>query len=414
MAKYLDSNGLSHLIGKIKTAIAGLVPNTRTVNGKALSADITLTASDVSALPSSTAIPAPGTGSSYPAMDGTRALGSNAGYARVDHVHPSDTSRVPTSRTVNGKALSADITLSASDIADLKIFTGVQITYGSSSTSVFADSENDSLGLIAGTGIKLEANSTTDSITISDISNKFSKVKVGDSTIYSDAVDDTLELVAGSNVTLTPDTTNDKVTIAGTDTKNTAGSTDSSSKLYLIGATSQAANPQTYSQDTAYIGTDGHLYSNSKQVVNLSDSQALTNKTYNGYTLGAACAKAVDSSISSGSSSTNLPTSEAVASFVAGQIAGASTFQGTLVQTDSGSSATKWTQSELEAASYKKGWYWVVEAAGTYAGNVMEVGDMLFCVSSKSSAYAAADFTAIQNNIETLTTTEIDTIWAAA
>lgn len=50
------------------------------------------------------------------------------------------------------------------------------------------------------------------------------------------------------------------------DTKNTAGSTDSSSKLFLIGATSQAANPQTYSQDTAYVGTDGCLYSNSTKV----------------------------------------------------------------------------------------------------------------------------------------------------
>ena len=43
-------------------AEVGAVPTTRTVNGKALSADITLSASDVSALPSSTVIPAaPGT-----------------------------------------------------------------------------------------------------------------------------------------------------------------------------------------------------------------------------------------------------------------------------------------------------------------------------------------------------------------
>ena len=48
------------------------------------------------------------------------------------------------------------------------------------------------------------------------------------------------------------------------------------------------------------MGTDGHLYSNSKQVVNLSDTQALTNKTYNGYTLAAACAKAVTDSSSAG------------------------------------------------------------------------------------------------------------------
>lgn len=51
-----------------------------------------------------------------------------------------------------------------------------------------------------------------------------------------------------------------------TDTKNTAGSTNSSSKLFLVGATSQAANPQTYSHDTVYIGTDGCLYSGSKIV----------------------------------------------------------------------------------------------------------------------------------------------------
>ena len=63
-----------------------------------------------------------------------------------------------------------------------------------------------------------------------------------------------------------------------TDTKNTAGSTDSSSKLFIIGATSQAANPQTYSHDTAYIGTDGHLYSNSSQVVNLATAQTITSK----------------------------------------------------------------------------------------------------------------------------------------
>lgn len=95
-----------------------------------------------------------------------------------------------------------------------------------------------------------------------------------------------------------------------TNTKNTAGSTNSSSKLFLIGATTQAANPQTYSHDTAYVGTDGHLYSDSKQVVNLSSTQALTNKTYNGYTLAAACAKDVSTSVTSGSA--NLVTSGAV------------------------------------------------------------------------------------------------------
>ena len=49
-------------------------------------------------------------------------------------------------------------------------------------------------------------------------------------------------------------------------TKNTAGSTDTSKKIFLIGAESQAANPQTYSHDTAYVGTDGCLYSKNTKV----------------------------------------------------------------------------------------------------------------------------------------------------
>ena len=132
-------------------------------------------------------------------------------------------------------------------------------------------------------------------------------------------------ITLGSNTItpLTASSTLDATKLSGTipsgcytDTKNTAGSTDSSSKLFLVGATSQAANPQTYSQDTAYVGTDGHLYSNSKQVVNLSDDQDLTNKTYEGYTLQAACGKDVDEEISAGGS-TNLATSAAVVDYLA-------------------------------------------------------------------------------------------------
>ena len=43
-----------------------------------------------------------------------------------------------------------------------------------------------------------------------------------------------------------------------TDTKNTAGSTATASKIFLVGATSQAANPQTYSTTYVYA-TDGTL-----------------------------------------------------------------------------------------------------------------------------------------------------------
>jgi hypothetical protein len=61
-------------------------------------------------------IPSAGTGTNYPLMDGAKTLGTQPGYARVDHVHPSDTSRVPTTRTINGKALSSNITIDATEI----------------------------------------------------------------------------------------------------------------------------------------------------------------------------------------------------------------------------------------------------------------------------------------------------------
>jgi hypothetical protein len=51
-----------------------------------------------------------------------------------------------------------------------------------------------------------------------------------------------------------------------TDTKNTSGATDTSSKIYLIGAIAQNENPQTYSQDSTYVGEDGCLYSNNIRV----------------------------------------------------------------------------------------------------------------------------------------------------
>lgn len=51
-----------------------------------------------------------------PKMAGTATVGTEEAFARGDHIHPSDTSRVPVTRKVNGKALSEDITLNATDV----------------------------------------------------------------------------------------------------------------------------------------------------------------------------------------------------------------------------------------------------------------------------------------------------------
>lgn len=81
----------------------------------------------------------------------------------------------------------------------------------------------------------------------------------------------TLKATALSATTLNGVTIGSSPKFTDSDTKNTAGSTDTSSKIFLIGATSQAANPQTYSHDTAYVGTDGCLYSGGSKVLTAHD-----------------------------------------------------------------------------------------------------------------------------------------------
>lgn len=66
-------------------------------------------------------------------------------------------------------------------------------------------------------------------------------------------------------------------TLLPADTKNTAGATDTSSKIFLVGATSQTANPQTYSQDTAFVDADGML--NSATPATSIDPTVAANKT---------------------------------------------------------------------------------------------------------------------------------------
>jgi hypothetical protein len=121
----------------------GAVPTSRTVNSKALSSDITLGASDVSAV----ALSDKYTRSSAGTLDWTNTTdgdakviaksalafwngayngtSSNLAYcnkgafgtlATKNSLSASDVGAVPTSRTVNSKALSSNITLSASDV----------------------------------------------------------------------------------------------------------------------------------------------------------------------------------------------------------------------------------------------------------------------------------------------------------
>lgn len=75
---------------------------------------------------------------SVPNMDGTGSAGSSLYFARGDHRHPTDTSRVPTTRTVNGKALSSNITLVPSDISINTVATSIPVSAWSNSQAVIS------------------------------------------------------------------------------------------------------------------------------------------------------------------------------------------------------------------------------------------------------------------------------------
>ena len=117
-------------------------------------------------------------------------------------------------------------------------------------------------------------------------------------------------------------------------------------------------------------------------------------------TLGTAAAK--DTVLTITSNSNDVPTVTAVKSYVSNAITGAAAFQGTAPTT-------------FAPTNYKKGWYWVVGTAGTYAGQTCEAGDMIFAIADYSSSYSASDFDVIQTNLDitAITNAEIDTIVAA-
>jgi len=84
-------------------------------------------------------------------------------------------------------------------------------------TTVAADSKTDTLTLVAGTGISITTDASTDSVTITNSStgaNAFGNVAVsGQTTVAADSNSDTITLVGTGGTTITTDAVNDTVTI---------------------------------------------------------------------------------------------------------------------------------------------------------------------------------------------------------
>lgn len=212
--------------------------------------------------------------------------------------------KVPTSREVNGKSLSTDVSLNYSDVgaaAESHTHTKSQITdfptslknpnsltikSGGTTLESYDGSASKTLDIVGGNNITVTPDTTNGKLTISAASigsatgdssglmtaedkaklngiasgaevnqNAFSNVVVGSTTVAADSKTDTLTLAAGSNVTLTPDATNDKIIIAATDTKYSTGTTSTSGLTKLYTSTGTATDgTMTRSAITSALG----------------------------------------------------------------------------------------------------------------------------------------------------------------
>ncbi len=192
----------------IQSDIDNKVPLSRTINGKALTTNITLTAADVGALPNTTVIPS---------IEGlaTETYVNNKFASIVDSAPEMlDTLKELSDALGNDPNFATTIATQISGKVDKVSGKGL-------STNDYTTNEKNKLaGIAAGAEVN---------------QNTFSNVIIAETTISAVNKQDSLTLVAGNNITLTPDANNKKITITSKDTVYTHPSyTSKSSGLYKI------------------------------------------------------------------------------------------------------------------------------------------------------------------------------------
>ena len=196
--------------------------------------------------------------------------------------HQDISGKVDKTTTVNGHALSDNVSVTKSDVGlgNVGNFKAVSTV----ASQGLSDTEK------ANARANIGAGTSSFSGSYNDLSNKptipaaaangtytvktlvgSTTTNVSDFTANQSSADD-VTFVQGSNVTITPDDTNRQITIAATNTKNTTGTSNKTGiKMFLAAATEQSANPVTYSNSNCYIGTDNCLYSGGAKVLTSHD-----------------------------------------------------------------------------------------------------------------------------------------------
>lgn len=226
--------------------------------------------------------------------------------------------KVPTSRTINGKALSANITLSASDVgadasgtattkadaalASAKSYTDTKVaalvdsapatldTLAEVATAIqenetVVEALNSAIGnkvdKVSGKGLSTNDYTTTEKNKLSGIAsgaevnqNAFSTITVGTTAIAADSKTDTFTIVAGDNVTLTPDTTNDKMTISAKDTVYTHPTY--TARTGVPTANQTPAFGGTFSVSQPVSDSTGHITAVNSRTITIPNATATT------------------------------------------------------------------------------------------------------------------------------------------
>ena len=158
---------------------------------------------------------------------------------------------VPASRTVNGKALSSNVTLSASDVGALPNTTTIPSIEGLASTEYVDEAVANNFTAAEKTKLSgIAANAEVNQ-------NAFSNVVVGSTTIAADSKTDSLTIAAGTGIAVTGDATNDKVTITNSGVRSIAtGTANGTISVNTNGTSANVAvkglGSAAYTDSTAY------------------------------------------------------------------------------------------------------------------------------------------------------------------
>ncbi len=365
MAKYLNESGLTVLWGNIKNyfpSVKHAVDGTATLNTNIAAGNLATFAIDDNNNVSLQGIAL----TALPVNSHAHGNITNGGAITATGVDIANGDALTiVDSSASGKLVKSDITFDGSTTSQFLTKKG---DWGTALTS------HQSLGLITATSGTGTSENTTDQ------ANPFVVLLGGG------AAKDSIQFIGAGSVSIKGKS--GAVTITGAHATHKLTATN--------GTASAGTNSITYvesvtSNTTTATSGDLAFTANRKTLSNIVTGSGLTDNTIilgNGSGGVKTSGKTVETSITANSDD-KVPTSQAVASYIStqlGSLTGALVYKGTIASSGG-------TVTELPA-SHAVGDVYVVATAGTYAGKVCEVGDMVIC-NKAGTAASDSDWTVV-------------------